>query len=142
MYMNEEAKEVWAGKLSDGSYAVLLLNKGSFTNELEINWEEIGFNNEEAKIRDLWERKDLGYFKNGYKISLKSHTSQFLKITPIGPKFGYNIIQKKKPIFKFINNFIILTILTIFLVTILIILIIKKKMKKLNTFTKVIDESI
>ena len=142
MYMNEEAKEVWAGKLSDGSYAVLLLNKGSFTNELEINWEEIGFNNEEAKIRDLWERKDLGYFKNGYKISLKSHTSQFLKITPIGPKFGYNIIQKKKPIFKFINNFIILTILTIFLVITLIILIIKKKIKKKNTFTKVIDESI
>ena len=141
MYMNEEAKEVWAGKLSDGSYAVLLLNKGSFTNELEINWEEIGFNNEEAKIRDLWERKDLGYFKNGYKISLKSHTSQFLKITPIGPKFGYNIIQKKR-IFKFINNFIILTILTIFLVITLIILIIKKKIKKKNTFTKVIDESI
>ena len=42
MYINEEAKEVWAGNLSDGSYAVLLLNKGSFTNELEINWEEIG----------------------------------------------------------------------------------------------------
>ena len=139
MYMNEEAKEVWAGKLSDGSYAVLLLNKGSFTNELEINWEEIGFNNEEAKIRDLWERKDLGYFKNGYKISLKSHTSQFLKITPIGPKFGYN---KQKQKFKFINNFIILTILTIFLVITLIILIIKKKIKKKNTFTKVIDESI
>ena len=141
MYINEEAKEVWAGNLSDGSYAVLLLNKGTFTNELEITWEEIGFNNKEAKIRDLWERKDLGYFKNGYKISLKSHTSQFLKITPIGPKFGYNIIQKKR-IFKFINNFIILTILTIFLVITLIILIIKKKIKKKNTFTKVIDESI
>ena len=51
--MNEEAKEVWAGKLSDGSYAVLLLNKGSLTNEIEINWKEIGFSSTDAKLRDL-----------------------------------------------------------------------------------------
>ena len=83
IYVNEESKEVWAGNLSDGSYSVLLLNRGSLTNELDVKWIEIGFNNTNAKIRDLWEKKDLGIFKNEYKINLKSHTSQLLKITPI-----------------------------------------------------------
>ena len=81
--MNEESKEIWSGKLYDGSFAVLLLNKGTFTNEIEIYWEDIGFNNSKAKIRDLWERKDLGIFKYKYMITLKSHSSQLLKITPI-----------------------------------------------------------
>ena len=62
--MNEEAKEIWAGNLSDGSYAVLFLNRGTFTNEIEVNWKEIGFNNTQAKLRDLWEKKDLGIFNN------------------------------------------------------------------------------
>ena len=84
IYTNEEAKEVWAGNLSDGSYAVLLLNKGSLENEVEITWEEIGFdNNIECKLRDLWKRKDLGNFTKGYKVSLKTHSSQLIKITPI-----------------------------------------------------------
>ena len=67
--MNEEATEVWTGNLSDNSVAVLLLNKGSLSNEVEIRWKEIGFNNTEFEIRDLWERKNLGKFKNGYKIN-------------------------------------------------------------------------
>ena len=31
----------------------------------------------------MWERKDLGNFTKGYKVSLKTHTSQLIKITPI-----------------------------------------------------------
>ena len=101
IYMNEEAKEVWAGNLSDGSYAVLLLNKGSLTNKLKINWNEIGFNNTKAKIRDLWKRKNLGIFKNQYKTILKSHTSQLLKITPIKP---INELKNIKPINELKNK--------------------------------------
>jgi hypothetical protein len=82
IYMNEEATEVWAGNLSDGSYSVLLLNKASLTHRIEISWEEIGFNDVRAEVRDLWERQSLGYFEDGYEVSLKSHSSQLLKITP------------------------------------------------------------
>ena len=124
IYMNEEAKEVWAGKLSDSSFAVLLLNKGSFTNDIEINWEEIGFNNIEAKVRDLWEKKDLGIFKYGYSISLKSHTSQFLKITPIAESLNKNNIRKKK------NNLLFIIIKYSLLIIFIILFIIKLKKKK------------
>ena len=112
VYMNEEAKEVWAGNLTDKSYAVLLLNKGSITNDVEITWKEIGFSHTKAKLRDLWEREDLGVFKNGYKVTLKSHNSQLLKITPIDEQTELNELYKIK------KTIILVIILTIFIIAI------------------------
>ena len=133
IYMNEEATEVWAGNLSDGSYAVLLLNRGSLTNELEVNWKEIGFNNTEASIRDLWERKELGEFKNGYKISLKSHTSQLLKVTPKENENNNgkeNNEESKTNVIIIVINFIL--IITIILVSVFLIIKIRKKFSNIN----------
>ena len=48
--------EVWAGNLSNGSYAVLLVNRASFNASIEITWKEIGFKEENATLRDLWEK--------------------------------------------------------------------------------------
>ena len=75
-----EQTEVWAGNLSDGSIAVLLLNKASYESEVEVTWEELGINNTKVSVRDLWSKKNLGLIKNGYKKNLKSHESQFLKV--------------------------------------------------------------
>ena len=75
--------EVWAGNLSDKSYAVLLVNRASYKATIEISWEEIGFKEKNATLRDLWEKTDLGIFTDGYNITLDSHDSQMLKVTPI-----------------------------------------------------------
>ena len=78
-----DSTEVWAGKLNDGSYAVLLLNRASTSAMVEVSWKEIGFKEKKAKLRDLWEKTDLGIFNESYYIFLKSHDSQLLKIFPI-----------------------------------------------------------
>jgi alpha-galactosidase len=53
--------EVWAKQLSDGSRAVVLLNRGSAEQEISTNWEELGYPNYlSASVRDLWEHKELG----------------------------------------------------------------------------------
>ena len=144
--INEEAKEVWAGKLYDGSYVVLLLNKGTLTNDVEINWKEMEINYSKVKIRDLWKREDLGIFKEGYKVSLKSHNSQLLKITPIIDKVEQNEIKQNIPYIQMekyfkiqgIENFnikmhiiivIILTILLIIIIILIVYIIIKRKKK-------------
>jgi hypothetical protein len=134
IYMNEEAIEVWAGNLSDGSYSVLLLNKASFTQWIEISWEEIGFNDVKAEVRDLWERQSLGFFENGYEVSLKSHSSQLLKITPYKQDSMYT------------EKYFIIEIIIILFALIVIFLIIfsvmtnreknKNKMKTIN----IVDE--
>jgi alpha-galactosidase len=78
-----ETTEVWAGKLSDGAYAVLLLNRGTIGAKVEVTWKEIGFDEKQAKLRDLWEKADIGVFNNSYYVFLKSHDSQLIKVTPI-----------------------------------------------------------
>ena len=120
IYMNEEATEVWAGNLSDGSYSVLLLNKASVTQWIQINWEEIGFHDVKAGIRDLWERQSLGYFEKGYEVSLKPHSSQLLKITPY------------KDSYIFQDKFFIIQITIILFVLVIIFLIIFSVMTKIN----------
>ena len=81
-----EATEVWAGNLSEGTYAVLLLNRASISNKIEFSWKELGIKNDKVKLRDLWERKDLGEFKDKFIAYLGSHDSQLLKVFPVDDK--------------------------------------------------------
>ena len=81
-----EATEVWAGNLSEGTYAVLLLNRASISNKIEFSWKELGIKNDKVKLRDLWERKDLGEFKDKFIAYLGSHDSQLLKVFPVEDK--------------------------------------------------------
>ena len=75
-----EVTEVWKSNLSDGAFAILLVNRASFNASIEFTFEEIGIKNKRAKIRDLWDKKDLGEFEDKYSVDLEKHDSQFLKI--------------------------------------------------------------
>ncbi|MBO6244579.1 MAG: ricin-type beta-trefoil lectin domain protein [Clostridia bacterium] len=77
-----EVVEVWAGNLTNGTYAVLLLNRAYYSGKVKISWKELGFNYTKAKLRDLWEQKDLGEFNEKYTVYLGSHDSQLLKVFP------------------------------------------------------------
>ena len=74
--------EVWAGILSDDSYAVILLNRGGVKSEMIARWKEIGLPAGDALVRDIWARKDLGVFTDSFTATVDSHSSYFLKITP------------------------------------------------------------
>ena len=77
-----EALEVWAGELSNGSYAVMLLNRGNSKAEKIARWKEIGIPEGDAVVRDLWKREDLGVFTDSFTVTVESHSSYLLKITP------------------------------------------------------------
>ena len=77
-----EYLEVWAGLLSDNSYAVMLLNRGTKKREMIARWKEIGLPEGEAVVRDLWARKDLGTFTDSFSATVEPHSSYLLKITP------------------------------------------------------------
>ena len=110
-----EATEVWAGNLSNGAYALLLLNRAGTPQKVEISWNEIGLENKTVKLRNLWEHTDLGEFHNSFSVFLESHDSILLKaeiIEPIPPE----------PIHSH-SNFTLILILTV-------ILIVIKKLKR------------
>ena len=77
-----DSLEVWAGLLSDNSYAVMLLNRGTSKAEMIARWKEIGLPEGEAVVRDLWARKDVGTFTNSFSATVGPHSSYLLKITP------------------------------------------------------------
>ena len=136
--------EVWAGNLSNGSYAVLLVNRASYNASIEISWKDLGFKEEKAKLRDLWERKDLGEFKDGYNITLESHDSQMLKVTPIkddegdddddkgGDKGGDEDNEGDGKLFT-ILGIVFGCLILLIIIIIIIICCIKKKSQEPNT---------
>jgi hypothetical protein len=80
----EAELEVWAGPLSNGSQAVLLLNRGNTGSEpITVKWSDIGFPvDRSAIVRDLWARKDLGTYTGSYTSpNIDHHAVMMLKIT-------------------------------------------------------------
>jgi hypothetical protein len=76
--------EVWSGPLSDGSQAVVLLNRGDSGSEpITVKWDDIGFPvDHSAVVRDLWARKDIGTFTGSYTSpNIDYHAVMMLKIT-------------------------------------------------------------
>jgi hypothetical protein len=76
--------EVWAGPLSDGSQAVVLLNRANNGSEpIFVKWSDIGFAvDHPAIVRDLWARKDIGTFTGNYTSpNIDHHSVMMLKIT-------------------------------------------------------------
>jgi len=78
--------EVYNKPLHDGTTAVLLLNKGADTADIPVTWEKIGLSGKQP-VRDLWARKDLGTFKDGFTASdLPEHGLMLIKVGRPGSK--------------------------------------------------------
>jgi len=61
----KDGAEIYNKPLSDGTTAVLLLNKGKKKTDLTVKWKQIGLKGAQ-KVRDLWEQKDLGTFRGSF----------------------------------------------------------------------------
>ncbi len=75
--------EVWARPLKDGGRAVIFFNRGKADGEIGLTWEEIAYPGHlSAKVRDLWEHKDLGSFTGSYKAKVAPHSAVMVKVLP------------------------------------------------------------
>jgi alpha-galactosidase len=76
--------EIWAGPLTGGSQAVVLLNRAdNGSQEITVQWTDIGFPaDHSAGVRDLWVHKDLGVFTGKFTSpKIDSHAVMMLNIT-------------------------------------------------------------
>ena len=75
--------EVWAGPLVDGSFAIILFNRGEDPVEITATFTDCGMRaNTKAFVRDLWEHKDLGLFENEFKATVGRHQVVVVRATP------------------------------------------------------------
>ena len=76
--------EIWAGPLSGGSQAVVLLNRGDGNDDqITVKWTDIGFPaDHSAVVRDLWARENVAVFTGNYTSpKINTHAVMMLNIT-------------------------------------------------------------
>jgi len=70
---------VWVKQLADGSKAVGIFNQGNTPLTATVPFAEIGVANK-VKIRDLWEKKDLGEFTDQFTTQVPKHGVFLIKV--------------------------------------------------------------
>jgi len=73
--------EVWAGPLSGRASAVLLINRSLYRANITASFVSTFVHFDNARVRDLWARKDLGMYHKSFTAEIESHGSQLLLIT-------------------------------------------------------------
>ena len=75
--------QVWSKTLSGTNVrAVALLNRGTGTASITVQWSALGIPTGAATVRDLWSHTDLGSFSGSYSAStIPSHGVVMLKVT-------------------------------------------------------------
>ena len=79
-------QEIYNKPLSDGTTAVLLLNKSDKVANITVSWDKIGLKGKQ-NVRDLWEQKELGKFKDSFTATnLSKHEHLLIKVGTPGKK--------------------------------------------------------
>jgi len=79
----KNAVEVWEkplGSKNGGIKALLLLNLSRRRAVASVLWTDLGLM-PNASVRDLWSRKDLGPFPDGYSVEIPPHGSILIKVS-------------------------------------------------------------
>jgi alpha-galactosidase len=71
--------EIWTKRLADGSSAVALINTDNHPMSITADFKALGLS-ETVQACDLWERKDLGTFKDSVTFPVPKHGSILLKV--------------------------------------------------------------
>jgi alpha-galactosidase len=77
---DEGPLEVWVKPLADGSQAAGLFNRGESALKITLDFNKIGAPSS-AKLRDLWQHKDLGTMQNSYTAEVPKHGVVLLKVS-------------------------------------------------------------
>lgn len=73
-------EEIWAKPLSGGAKAVGLFNRAETPRTISLKLSEVGFG-PNAKLRDLWEHKDVQATKGVYTVVVPRHGAVMLKVS-------------------------------------------------------------
>jgi hypothetical protein len=76
--------QVWRAAETDGTFTVAFFNLGPAATNMSVTWTQLGFTNG-AEVQDLWAGSDLGFYTNGYSVTLPSHGSALYRVAPMYP---------------------------------------------------------
>jgi alpha-galactosidase len=74
---------VWASDLGDGTFYIALFNLNAFPSEVTVRWKDLGFL-DASNVRDVWNRRDLGRFKQEFSSVILGHGARLLRVSKSG----------------------------------------------------------
>jgi len=75
--------EVWARPLEGGERAAVLLNRGTTAQPVTVSWSDLDYpGHMTAQVRDLWQHKDLGQFKESFSVQVPPHAVVMITVMP------------------------------------------------------------
>jgi len=77
---DEGPLEIWAKSLADGSNAVGLFNRSGSELKITLDFKMLNISGP-AKLRDLWQHKDLGVSQDSYSATVPKHGVVMLKVS-------------------------------------------------------------
>jgi alpha-galactosidase len=79
----DDDEEIWTKQLSDGAWAVCILNPGKSSRQYSLNWADLPFlGGQKYQVRDLWAGKDMGDTGSNYSGTIDSHDVAVFRLTP------------------------------------------------------------
>ena len=76
-------RQVWSKPLRDGSRAVVLLNRATSSDSINVSFRRAGIVTDSATVRDLWAHADLGRHRRGYTAVVPGHAAIMLRIAAL-----------------------------------------------------------
>jgi alpha-galactosidase len=91
-YTNNDSMQIWFKPLSNGEWAMCVVNRSAIAKSFEFNWQTEIVNDELSKrglhadaiaykLRDLWTKKDIGVTKKPLKATIQPHDVLMLRLT-------------------------------------------------------------
>ncbi len=80
----DEAREVWAKEMQDGTKAVGLFNRGELEANVVAKWADLGLKGKQ-KVRDSWRQQDLGRYEGEFKAAVPRHGVVLLRLRQLAP---------------------------------------------------------
>jgi len=74
--------EVWQVPLVNNQVGAIFFNRGGSTATISATFKELQFSATHAKIRELYDHKDLGVFSDQFSASVRTHSVVVVKLTP------------------------------------------------------------
>lgn len=83
-FRQETGSEIWVKELSNGEWAVCLLNSGAAAADLTIEWNRLNhIVRGRFAVRDLWAKKDVGTTDTNFTARIESHDVALVRLKPL-----------------------------------------------------------
>ncbi len=82
-YYTDPGKEIWVKELSKNEWAVCVFNSSDKTSEVKVNWKDFYFFKGTYKVRDLWQKKNIGTTEKDFTGKVASHDVVLFRLSPV-----------------------------------------------------------